>query len=129
MTNKHNDHEKTVQQLVRELQQAREAADKVQWKPVPSFPLLEVSKDGALRLCRPVKPSESGMIQVQHEGTRLSCSAVSAHKAAWPELWPAAPAVDLRPTAPPSSPDLRVEAPKPLSPDDWLEIKARFRRA
>lgn len=60
------------------------------WRPLPGFPDLEISRLGAVRVLRAVKVDERGMVQVQRGGRRVACSARTLHRAAWPELWPAA---------------------------------------
>ena len=83
-----------------------------------------------MRLVRPVRVDARGMIQVQVDRRRLVCAAEKAHRAAWPELWPAlATTAAVEPEVPPEDAPVPSFAEKALTPAEaWALLVERFRK-
>jgi len=77
-------------------------APEPEFKPVPGFPALEVSRDFRVRRVEMVTPREGGLVQAQDDGRKLMASVKTLHKAVWPDMWPEPErAVELSITEPP----------------------------
>jgi hypothetical protein len=131
MSKLQRDGEKTVQQLVAELQELRAQvqahAAQTQWHSVPVFPELEVSEDGrGVRLVRSVQPQRSGVYAVQVNGRSIRATLETLYKAAWPEKWPAlAREAELRVAEPPSDPGPH-ESPTKLTAEQARALVRRI---